>query len=204
MCAFANRLPISDPLALQLKTMDRWWFKRNANADSSPEIAIFKPVSAAGTPTSHNIVLCRRGSTIWRELSASPLWVEQKFIESELVYKVYCNGSFPPLIRKFHHLLRAEIIIRALPMLLNTQTDKNKIFGQKESNLTPLETAKIHALAVELRKHYKLSTFGFDVLRHGNYFHVVDLNYFPGPVPGDNFVEFVKTAANAIDKLYSL
>lgn len=79
-------------------------------------------------------------------------------------------------------------------MLLNTQKDKSKIFGQREDSVTPLETLKIHMLAAELHEHYRLSTFGFDVLRDGDDFRVVDVNYFPGPTSGDNFVEFVKQA----------
>lgn len=79
-------------------------------------------------------------------------------------------------------------------MLLNTQKDKSKIFGQREDNVTPMETLKIHILAAELREHYRLSTFGFDVLRDGDDFRVVDVNYFPGPTSDDNFVEFVKQA----------
>ena len=107
---------------------------------------------------------------------------------------MYCNGNFLPLICKFCHLLKFDTIQHTLPTLLNTQKDKNLIFGQRENNITPQEALKIHMLAAELRDHYRLSTLGFDVLRNGDDFRVVDVNYFPGPTPGDNFVEFVKQA----------
>lgn len=144
--------------------MNRWWFKSSACANSDAKIALFKPVSAAGTSASHNIVLCERFSPIWRELSASPSWIEQRFIESESVYKVYCNGLFPALVLKFKHLLKYDTVKPLLPMLLNTRKDKSKIFGQREAYLTAEEALKIHALAAELRERYRLSTFGFDVL----------------------------------------
>jgi len=138
---------------------------------------VWKTLIASGDNDCHKMGLAFSEESLHSNELQPPVILQEFKNHDGIVFKAYLFGD------AFHIQPRTSLpnfSIEEKGLILFTGQSVNKNTQVDESSLPPKTV--LEAISNSLKKHMKLTMFGFDVIKNsetGDYF-IVDVNYFPG------------------------